>query len=89
MKIVLPAVEEHRIQRDRCQAEDNDLPEVDLDERRSVLISEELEDSDTFDERENDETDNEYWSESDDSERVLQENCIGQLMKMYEDLRLE
>ena len=54
-----------------------------------------LENPDTFDETDDDDTDDNadddaYWSESEDSdERVCNENWTGELMKMYEDLRVD
>ena len=89
-EIVMPAVETHRENRERRLVEDNELLEAAGDSGSDIGRSFRLEISDESDVTEEDDTeDNEYWSESDDSdERVVDENWTGELMKMYEDLRL-
>ena len=89
-EIVLPAVEAQRKKRDRYQVEDNDSPNEDVNDRFNTDASVDLEDSNAFDDARYDDTDTEYWSESNKSdERVFQGNLTGRLMKMYEDLKLE
>ena len=75
-EIILPAVEAQRKKRDRYQVEDNDSPKKDVNDRFSADASVGLENSDAIDDAGYD-------------ERVVEENWTGQLMKMYEDLKLE
>ena len=88
---VMPAVEIHRENRERCLGENKESLEPEDDSGRDIIRSFRPEISDESDVTEDDDTeDNEYWSESDDSdERVVEENWTGELMKMYEDLRLD
>ena len=94
-EIIMPAVEEHREERDRRKAEDfphqPDHSEVEDGSGYNIDNKTRLDNPDTFDDTDDDDTDDHaYWSESDDSyERVCNENWTGQLMKMYEDLRLD
>lgn len=89
-EIIMPAVEEHREERDRRKAEDfphqPDHSEVEDGSGYNIDNKARLDNPDTFD----DTDDDAHWSESDDSyERVCNENWTGELMKMYEDLRLD
>ena len=72
----MPAVHQHREKREADQSEEG---------RHRRDVSEESRSSDALD----DTDDDMYWSDSDDSyERVCNENWTGEVMKMYEDLRL-
>ena len=90
-EIIMPAVERHRENRERRLVEDDEPLEAEGDSGVDIGRSSQLEVSDESDVTEEDDPgDNEYWGESDDSdERVMDENWTGQLMKMYEDLRLD
>ncbi len=76
-EIIMPAVNRYRENRNSNQPEQgNPQPDVYAERDSSDAL---------------DDTDDElYWSDSDDSyERVCDENWAGQVMKMYEDLRLD
>ncbi len=98
-EIIMPAVEEHREERDRRKAEDfphqPDHSEVEDGGGYNMDNKVRLDNPDTFDETDDDETDDDadddaHWSESEDNdERVCNENWTGELMKMYEDLRVD
>lgn len=103
-KIITPAVKEHREEQDRRKAEDfphhhsevEDGGGYNIDNKARLDNHDTFDDTDSNDTEDNDDTDDDdtdnyaRWSESEDSDkRVCNENWTGELMKMYEDLRLD
>ena len=92
-RIIMPAVEEHREERDRRKAEDFPHHHSKVEDGGGYNIDNKprLDNHDTFDDTDSDDTDNHaHWSESEDSDqRIRNENWTGELMKVYKDVRLD
>ena len=87
-EIVMPTIIAHGESQESRRVADNDAPVAEDNGGGDI---DRLSDSDGSDDTEDDDTErNGRLSESNDSdERVLNENWTWQLMKMYEDLRLD